>query len=229
MPIEPFEGETFVAFTDISGFKRMMAQPGRAKEALESFYSVGWECLDRDNDRSECAVEGIFVSDCGVLFVRPNEKGRSECLCKLLTRIRALNKKLLGSGVLLRTSVAFGQFQYLERRSAPGIRKVPFYGEAYLAAFLDSESTRPKLNCGFCRIVKEGLPSEMDDDIDEAEGEIFSMIRRDPRSQLLYYYWMRNTPQEIDDFKKQYGNAEDLKFEGIRHILAGTIPQVRPS
>lgn len=44
MPINNFNGNTFVAYMDISGFKELMKQQ-RAVDAIKYFYSCGYEAL----------------------------------------------------------------------------------------------------------------------------------------------------------------------------------------
>jgi len=43
MPLNNFDGETFVAFLDISGFKIMMADPKVAWKNLDIFYKCAYE------------------------------------------------------------------------------------------------------------------------------------------------------------------------------------------
>jgi len=42
MPIQHFQGDTFVAFMDISGFKSMMDEGQRALHALDAYYNAGF-------------------------------------------------------------------------------------------------------------------------------------------------------------------------------------------
>lgn len=65
MPIHDFHGETFVAFIDISGFKELMKNDDDALKALSRLYQAGYNVLQERN-----GVEGLFVFDCGILFVR---------------------------------------------------------------------------------------------------------------------------------------------------------------
>jgi len=69
MGISDFDGKTFVAYIDISGFKKMMKDRRKALRVLDEFYRAGYTAL-RDQKDSNHKVEGIFVSDCGILFVR---------------------------------------------------------------------------------------------------------------------------------------------------------------
>ena len=97
MPIEDFEGKTFVAFMDIVGFKKMMKESNKAWKVLHEFYNCGYKTLKWQN--FECQIDGIFVSDCGVLFARGRD---SVCQLKaLLNVVKEINKKMLERDVML--------------------------------------------------------------------------------------------------------------------------------
>jgi hypothetical protein len=95
MPLDNFDGETFVAFTDISGFKAMMGEPARAVRALDSFCTAGYEALRRQAGGPR--VEGLFISDCGVLFVRGDGHDTHAGLRSLLAVVEAINRVVLGA------------------------------------------------------------------------------------------------------------------------------------
>ena len=78
MPLNNYDGNTFVAFLDISGFKELMRNEKKAWNALDKLYQYGYEILGNQNN--ECRVEGIFISDCGVLFVRRDNRNISSIL-----------------------------------------------------------------------------------------------------------------------------------------------------
>lgn len=66
MAIADFNGDTFVAFLDISGFKEMMKGDGaQAVNALDKLNQAGYNVLQNNQN-----IGGIFISDCGVLFVQ---------------------------------------------------------------------------------------------------------------------------------------------------------------
>ncbi|HEC93403.1 MAG TPA: hypothetical protein ENI51_10495 [Candidatus Atribacteria bacterium] len=52
MPISNFNGRTFVAFIDISGFKQLMKDEKRAWKALDSFYNYGYEVIRRSRQQN---------------------------------------------------------------------------------------------------------------------------------------------------------------------------------
>lgn len=149
MPIQDFEGYTFVAFMDISGYKQLMSQ-GKAIQALDSLYSNGYDALQDLNN-----IEGLFVSDSGILFVNDQEADFNieNQLSWMLHVVKNINCRMLDDGYMLTTSIAYGEFSYHKRIEFPGIEKNPVYGQAYVSAFLDSENGTPKVQPGQCRIV----------------------------------------------------------------------------
>ena len=50
MPINNFDGETYVAYIDISGFKELMQDEERALRALDRLYQTGYDIIRDQND-----------------------------------------------------------------------------------------------------------------------------------------------------------------------------------
>ena len=214
MPLNPFNDDTFVAFIDISGFKELMRK-NHAYGALNSFYSIGYRQL-QESQRDGEGVEGLFVSDCGVLFAKDTSDHR-QGLLTLLEIIKGMHEKMLREGYLLTTSVAFGHFTYTHRIEFDGIEKNPIFGQAYLNAFLDAEASTPRLQPGQCRIVKENLPRDISDSIGERGEDLFQYIsERNGDKNHLYFYWMLRDPSCAQRFEESYSEA---KYFGIRKIL----------
>lgn len=213
MTISNYEGETFVAFLDISGFKELMRR-GRALEALDCLYNAGYGNLGNQNGNR---VEGIFVSDCGVLFVRniQDSLNQADDLYSLLGVIRRINEIMIRNEFMLTTSIAYGNFKYQERIEFEGIGKNLIVGNAYLEAFLDNENGNPKIQPGQCRLVENNLPGIL-------IGERFRMVRkRNEKDKHYYYYWMVSTPNEIDRFEQAYKDTYNLKYAGMLNVLRG--------
>lgn len=223
MPINNFERRnTFVAYTDISGFKVLMQKKAQAWKALDRLYNCGYNILRQQNNRNDHRVEGFFISDCGVLFVRRlsnREIVPTDALYSLLQIIKTINWQMLESDFMLTTSIAYGEFQYIERIEFPGIDKNPIYGNAYLSAYLDNESGNPKIQPGQCRIVLKNLPLEIEA-IDQSQyDDIFRIIKKKDRH--YYYYWNINDPYEIKRFEQDYKLADELKYKRIIKLLKG--------
>jgi len=224
MPINNYDGDTFVAFSDISGFKELMRNGKKAWKALDRLYQCGYEILR--NQSNECRVEGIFISDSGVLFARKNNQimfSTSESLKSLLQIIKRINARMRENDFMLTTSIAYGKFRYQERIEFEGIEKNPIYGNAYVSAFLDNENGKPEIQPGQCRIVRENLPSNITQAIEQnQDNDIFRMIRKRGRdNKHFYYYWMVNDPVEIETFEQDYKDAYNLKYAGMLKALKG--------
>ena len=190
MPIANFHGQTFVAFADIAGFKSMMTDGKRGPAALDALYQSGYHVISHqpgDGPR----VEGLFVSDCGVLFVRGDQDPPARRLESLLNAIETLNRRCFEHAVSLTTAICWGEFSYHERIEIPGIEKNPIYGNAYVSAFIDNEATSPKLYPNECRVLKRDLPQDVLDLCTQRQGAIGSRIR--DTQHHFYFEWMRRT------------------------------------
>src|SRR4051812_22875888 len=112
----------------------MMSDGNRGPAALDALYSSGYHVIS-DQPQEFPRVEGLFVSDCGILFVRDNATAARR-LESLPPAVEALNRRCFEHAVPLTTAIAWGEFSYHERIEIPGIEKNPVYGNAYVAAFL---------------------------------------------------------------------------------------------
>ena len=220
MPIQDFQDNTFVCFTDISGFKVLLQhQRDRAIHALDLFYQTGYNLLQTQSGTSK--VEGMFISDCGVLFVRPHGADTSQQLSALLSVVESLNRRMLQDEFMLTTAIAYGFFTYESRREFVGIDKNLMLGAPYVEAFLENEAGHPKLEPGQCRIIVDHLPINMPPIGTNSHDSIFRRLR--PKGlKHLYFYWMRQRPEEIDDFEARYRDAYNLKYSGMLRALRGT-------
>ena len=187
MPIPEFNGQTFVAFSDIAGFKSMMNDGRRGLEALNILYTSGYKVISEQQE-SRPRVEGLFVSDCGILFVREGDSTVTR-LESLLLAVEQLNRLCFEGAVSLTTSVAWGEFSYHQRLEVLGIEKNPIYGDAYVAAYIDNKSDLPKLYPNECRIAERTLPLEVKEMFDRHEGQVASRSRK--FGGRYYFEWMR--------------------------------------
>lgn len=212
MPINDYDGETFVAFLDISGFKELMKDEQRAWKALDKLYGYGYEVLARYG-----GVEGSFISDCGILFVRSCQD-EVDGLKSLLCVVKEVNQKMLEHDFMLRTSIAYGRFKYQERIEFEGIDKNPIYGNAYVSTVYDNEKAKPRIQPGQCRIVKENLP--VSNAVFHSDDRILRLVREKGSDiNHYYFYWMVNNPSEIGHFDKQYEDSYNLKYAGMLKAL----------
>lgn len=208
MAFDGFEGETFVAFLDISGFKQLMKEE-RARNALNSFYNAGYNNTNQE-------IGGIFVSDCGILFWGGDLRSSSieekrEALDTLLYSIKNINCEMCQQDFILTTSIAYGNFSFQKRNETEYIRKNPIYGEAYLNSFLDNEYGIPKIQPGQCRIVKGDIPNKV--------LKLRLLKPRISSDKHYYYYWMINNEDDIDKFEDDYKDSYNLKYRGMLQAL----------
>ncbi|WP_172916455.1 hypothetical protein [Capnocytophaga canimorsus] len=199
-----FTGNTFVAFIDISGFKVMMRKhKEKAYRSLDAFFQTGYDVL-----QEETGVNGIFISDCGILFSR--EGNQQEQLEDLLRVVKAINKKMLDYDVMLTTNIAYGDFSYQNRIELQGIRKNMIYGNAYLNAYSDSLAN-PKMEPSQCRVL-------IDDNISREILNTNEFLKPQGRKHY-YYYWSVESSENIEFFKNAYGES---KYKGILNVLKTT-------
>jgi hypothetical protein len=189
MPIKSFpQSHTFVAYMDISGFKSMMNDGMRAPRALNDFYNAGF-CALRAQNKSALQVEGIFVSDCGILFVRGGKGSiskRLEAICRIIQQI---HQRAFEKAIQLTTSISWGEFSYHNRIEFPGIEKNLVYGNAYVEAFKDNENGEPKLYPSECRLRRKDLPDEVAAYCKRESENVTTHWRETP--QHFYFEWMR--------------------------------------
>jgi len=227
MPLESYHGETFVAFIDISGFKALMKDRKRAYEALNRFYQIGYEALRSDRNRNHPQrVDGIFISDCGILFSRiednnfPESNNNLSALHNMLEIIKNIFVEMIRSDFLLTASIAYGKFDYEERIEFVGIEKNLMLGNAYLEAYLDNENGKPKLEPGQCRILLNPQLNDLRRQIENSNEYPFNLIVKKQRdNRHLYFYWMLQSREDIRRFDKKYTDTYNLKYRGMITVL----------
>ena len=183
----------------------MMANGERAVVALDHFYRAGFEILRGARD-----INGFFFSDCGILFAKHADTERQ--LENMLEVVQCLNRTLLLNEIMLTITLARGEFSYHKRIEFPGITKQPVYGNAYVAAYLDNEMGKPKLEPGQCRVLDNNVPA----------GFFTSIAMRDllvAERSHHYFYWMVDQPADITKFIRRYRDSYNRKYAGMLDAL----------
>ena len=227
-----FNGTTFIAFIDISGFKELMKNENEAGKALQKLYNTDYKIINRQDP---IEIQGLFVSDCAVLFIEYpgggndiNSLGGIYGLNALLNTIKEINKIMLDNNIMLTTSIAFGRLVYKDLRESERLSKNYIIGEGYLKAFFDNEKEKPKIQPGQCRIVDINIPQKIKNKIkepsDSSFDNVFRLIRKRNRDNNHYYfYWMVDDPNNIISFEKKYIKANKLtrtkKYYEIMKLL----------
>ena len=216
MNMKSFDGRTFVAFIDISGFKDMMGEEeGRAWKALDMLYNTGYGIL---GDRYNETVCGIFVSDCGILYINDDLQSNFDSaanLKSLLDIIGKINKTMLKDDFMLTTSISYGEFKYQDRIVIPKVAKSAVYGGAYIKAYSDNDHGNPKIKPGQCRIIMDGIPKEIWSEMEKSN--IYHLMKKD--GQHYYYYWMCQEPNDIGKFDSNYKKAYECRYRKLCNVL----------
>ena len=94
------------------------------------------------------------------------------------------------------------------------------FGYAYLNAYLDNESGKPKLDPGQCRILTDNLDESFLKSIIPSQEKPFNRLRKTlSDNKHLYFYWMVGNPSEITEFKNKYKDTYNLKYRGMLEVL----------
>ncbi len=198
-----------------------MKSEERALKALDRLYGSGYNVLRNQNDSDNSRIDGFFISDCGVLFIRNLNTNTTLGFCQLLGAIKQINSTMIGDNFMLMTSIAYGQFKYKERIEFVGIDKNFVYGNAYVSAYLDTERGNPKIQPGQCRIVRENLPENIISAIEQnLPSNPFDLIKiRNSDRTHFYFYWNLNNSDQIDRFEKNYRDSYNLKYAGMLQAI----------
>jgi hypothetical protein len=204
-----------------------MKTPQKAYSALDRFYSIGYNVLSQHrNEHIERRVDGLFISDCGILFSRNghfnNDENREkrEALKILLNAIETISQRMISHDYLLTASIAYGEFDYQERIEFTGINKDLMYGSAYLDAYLDNETGRPKLEPGHCRVLIKDINDRFWQQLKISDEPPFDRLISKPNDQKhLYFYWMVDSENQVDNFQKEYSDTYNLKYKGMVDVI----------
>lgn len=213
MSLKDFEGYTFIAYMDISGFKAAMNE-GNGINVLDKFYSSSYRIL-----RNYREISSFLISDCGLLYL--DQHNNFNGFETLLKAIKEINIKMHEQRIMLTTSISYGYFKYENRLEYEGMNKNPIYGEAYVNAYMDNEHEKPKIRPGQCRIIEEGLPFNIDNMAINSENNIFKYIKRKKRDKTHYYfYWMLEDHNESVPFEEKYIAAYKIRNKtGYNSVL----------
>ena len=188
----------------------------KAGEALDHFYQIGYDVLNACNNKH---IKGLFVSDCGILYCINENYTREHQLQFLLDVIKSINRQMLQNELMLTSSIAYGTFEFQERSETPYISKSLMHGSAYLNAFLDNENGTPKINPGQCRIIKENLPDNIIENINQCTNFHGLIKQKNQRAKHYYYYWMVSNENQIEEFEVKYKESDEWKYKGMKSAL----------
>jgi hypothetical protein len=230
-----FDGKTWVAFLDVSGFKEMMKVTPNADNALNKFYKTIFKAVIVANHNfpraifssGRTSISSLVVSDCAVIFV-DNQKAPIDInrdLYRLLSIVSSINRELVSAQVsprLITTcAISYGQFKYVNRGQDLHTEKNFFYGDAYVKAYLGNEELNH--SPGHCRIFEKeiNIPSEL------ANQFPFKVLKKN--SDYHDFYWMLEDLQDLSVFELKYSYVSQEKYRQIGSLLSDPEDFPRPN
>lgn len=223
--LRSFDGDTWVAFLDISGFKQMMKNLHLAEITLDKFYNTVYREVFRINHEfpfetytgGNAQISVVVVSDCAIIFV--DNQGLSEDKARdlhiILDIIKSINLELINPAqepqIMTTCAIDFGQFKYSNRSSDLHTSKSFFYGQTYVKAYLGSEelSKTP----GFCKVLNSdfSIPETL------KTSSPFSLLKKNGKH--YDFYWMLANAEHLTTFKKTYDTLSQSVYEQIKSLL----------
>lgn len=233
-----YRGKTFVGYLDISGFKQMMSNKEKLKGVMDKFYQSMFGAIHEANsiDPSFTKMNVVAVSDCAILFPskgRKRDVNQIIGLTKILKVIKHVNRKFIENEFPFMTtcSIAYGEFNYEDRKEWQHVRKNCMSGKAYVEAFLDSRLEKPKIKPGQCRVLKKGLNTkltqilEFNDIKSPNSGEDNNLNFLHAFGDYYYFYWMLKDASEIQDFRREYNKTFVHLYDDVITLLQN--PEIR--
>lgn len=129
----------YVAFLDILGFKdtlRKMNQEA-AKQFISNFSTTAFYVWE---EKQYSFIEGYIVSDSFILY---SQDVSERSLSQMIDLIEGIcQRELINNKVLIRGAVAKGEFDRLEAKDLPSLKKGLIVGQAYVDAYLMEETIK---------------------------------------------------------------------------------------
>lgn len=228
MPFPFMSDNRFVAFIDISGFKELMRRDEViALKVIRRFFKIGYDITNPDIGNPEGKIQGLFISDCCVIWTQATEDTNESKISQfnlILQAVRDINKAVLDDHLMktqdtmLKSSIAFGDFKYIDTQKHALIQKEMIFGDAYIRAY-DDNST--KLDPGLCRIVVDKkFPEEIKSKIDQNnESSIFCSLIKKKQSKY-YFFWNCHSNEEVEIFWRAYLRSKKEVYKKMYAALS---------
>lgn len=228
MPISFMGDNRFVAFIDLSGFKELMRKDKDcALKVIRRFFKIGFDITNPDAENSDRNIHGLFISDCCVIWsqaTNDTEESKFSQFELILKAVKDINHRVLmdslmkKKNIMLKSSVAFGEFEYIETRKHELIQKEMIFGDAYIRAYEDNSL---KLDPGLCRIViDKKFPDSIKTKIDQDRDSSFRISLIMKKQSKYYYFWNCHSRNEIEDFWTEYLNSKNEVFKKMYAALS---------
>lgn len=242
MPIRQYEGKTWVAFLDISGFKEIMKDLPDAEHTLDKFYATIFNVTSNYNKGRNnlndtnpiIPVGSLTVSDCAVVFIHNQDRPQDEIrdLGLLLKFIFTANRKLIdyrnGPQIMTTCALAYGFFRYKDKIEIKYVEKNCFYGRPYVRAYLDNERLEKKP--GYCQVLMKDLSLPDEPRIHIPEGSKnqfpFNLLKED--DDYYHFYWMLRDLNLLPEFERKYESLSRDLYKQTKQLLYDQTKQNLP-
>lgn len=213
MSVQPnleFEGSTYVAFSDLSGFKKMLEDADKAYDALDNLYNIAYDLFGSNEGRS---IVGVACSDCVVSWIKQSrDEQNRDALPELLTFLKLFHERMLEKDYLLTSTIAWGLFKYERRIRLENFEKQLFYGKQYVKAYLANSL----VDTGAIVLLKDGCEVNPNE-----HTEIRTFLQKYKEPAGWEYFWSASNPRDIKRVKKERLKAKDLRFERLKEVYRG--------
>jgi hypothetical protein len=202
----------------------MKTKPEVALKVLRRFFKIGYDKTNPQERHYDNQIQGLFVSDCCVLWTVESDSNKVILISLILKAIRDINKAVLDDPlmkrekIMLKTSVAYGEFEYIETQCHQLIQKELIFGDAYIRAFDDNSA---RLDPGLCRlVVDEKFPDAIKSIINgnENKGEFLRLVKK--KGNKFYFFWNCDTSEDIDRFWTEFHNSKKVMYEKMYEALS---------
>jgi len=228
MPFSFMNDNRFVAFIDLSGFKELMRKDKDcALKVIRRFFKIVFDITNPDAGNPDRNIQGLLISDCCVIWspvTNDTEESKFSQFDLILKAVQDINHGVLTDNlmkkkkIMLKSSVAFGEFKYIETHKHELIQKEMIFGDAYIRAYEDNSL---KLDPGLCRIVidkkfPDSIKSKIEQDSD-SNTRISLIVKKQSK---YYYFWNCHSRNEIEDFWNEYLNSKNEVFKKMYAALS---------
>ena len=197
-----FSGKTYVAFSDLCGFKQMMNENRKkAVKALDRLFESVYEIQNDGVRLLKTGVDAIAVSDCIVSWARDKR------LNTIVTFLSTLHSRMVEERYLLRTTIAYDAFCYQNRLQLSNLQKTYIEGGAYISAYMANDRTEP----GMIMLLNH-VPAPN-----------CWRWKRFNRTKNWEYFWSTHHFEDIPKIKRERRKAKNLKFDRLTGIYQGRL------
>lgn len=206
-----FEGDTYVAFSDLCGFKKMMKDRNIAYEALDFLFNTVYR-LQRGNNN----ISALAVSDCVISWAAIREHKHAQ-LREIIHFAENLHRELARGRYLMKTTISYGDFRYEDRIQLSNLQKSLIMGGAYIDALLKNS----KAKVGSIILLNEESDQEL-----ISRLNIYEPWKWGKRKYGWEYFWPVYSREDIGRLKSIRANREN-EYEPLKNLLYELV-HVRP-